>query len=80
MAEINPLRQKALDYLESFGLDGREIVAHDWSSDGFHLYRKGADPEKVHPWPEGFNVPWLNQILAAADAEDYRIAGVRNRV
>lgn len=71
---INRERQRALDYLASFGLDGREINKDSISPDGFRLIRQFADPEMHHPWPDGFDYNWLMACLAAADSEDLRLA------
>lgn len=74
MGMTNPIRQRVLDYVASFGLDPSEISV-DTSEEGFHLLRRsGADPDILHPWPEGFDYPHLELMLTVAALEDVRIA------
>lgn len=73
------MRRRVIDYLAKFGLDAREISADDYDSSGFRLMRLGADREKVHPWPEGFNFDWFVRLVHAAWQEDMRLAR-KNRV
>lgn len=72
--EMNPMRRKLVDYLASFGLDAHELSYSDWDEEGFHLIRPGADRERVHPWPEGFNFSWFAKLHLIAHQEDARIA------
>lgn len=71
-------RQRLIDYLSSHGLDGSEIPADGVSEEGFKLRRPGANPETVHPWPEGFSYSWLALLQHIADQADYRRAGIRS--
>ena len=72
-SERNPMRQRLVDYLEGFGLDAGEISADGWDEFGFYLIRPGADDDRRHPWPDGFDVDWLRSLAFAADAEDRRL-------
>lgn len=74
VTELNPLRRRLVEYMASFGLDASEIGYSDWSEEGFHLIRPGADRERVHPWPEGFNFDWFTRMHRAAHEDDARIA------
>lgn len=70
------MRQKALDYLESFGLDGTEISGQ-FTAEGFRLLRPGADADVIHPWPEGFDLKWFGALMLAARHEDLRLSKYR---
>lgn len=65
-----PQRQRVVDYLAGYGLDAYEIPRDDAGPDGFKLRRPGADPDAVHPWPEGFSYDWLAKLVQLADAAE----------
>lgn len=76
MRDLPPERQLVMDYLASFGLDGREIAA-DFTDEGFWLVR---NKRTLHPWPDGLNVEWLRAAVRVANAADFRRAGMRHPV
>lgn len=70
---INPERQRVLDYLDTFGIDGRTVAADTIDEEGFCFV--GYDTK--HPWPEGFWFDWLQALRIVADRADFRRAGIR---
>ena len=74
---VGPERQRLLDYLAEFGLDGMEIDGVDFDAKNFTLIRH---ERTRHPWPEGFDFDWFSNLLLVANRADFRRAGARSPV
>lgn len=77
MTDLNPMRRRLLDYLSVYGLDGRNMFAHDWDESGYYakVPLTGEISTQRFPWPEGFDYNWFCQLFQVADREDFRLAG-----
>ena len=77
MAVDNPYRVKLLEYLTSFGLDGREI-SEDYTDTQYRVLNPYG-PEDWRDWPEGLDTGQLRMWLTMAHAHDYENSARRAR-
>lgn len=73
VSDVNPERQRLLDYLTRYHLVPQNMKAREWDEDGF----TALNPITGHeygpvPWPEGFNYDWFCKLAEVADASDAR--------
>lgn len=81
MTDVNPMRQRMLDYLSQFGLVPKNIKYDGWTDEGFIAMNPitGGESRRI-PWPDGFNFQWFATLVLVAEREDYRLAGLRSPV
>lgn len=78
MGDISPERQRLLDYLTSFGLNGSHMRADSLAEDGYNRIDFPNEDYYRLPWPEGFSYSWFQALRDVAHKADLRRAGIRN--
>lgn len=73
MALRNEYRQRLIDYLSEFGIDGYEVY-EDAGADGYEMISRDSWYERgpTIPWPAGFDYKKLRELHTLANAEDAR--------
>lgn len=77
---VNPERQRMLDYLSSYGLNGEHIRASSVGEDGYNRIDFPDEGYYRLPWPEGFRYTWFLALRDVAHKADLRRDGVKNGV